>query len=1081
MNARVPDLPQAPPPAPAGGRFNLSEWALTHRAFVLFAIVVCALAGFLAYERLGQSEDPPFTFKVMVVKTNWPGAAARDVEQQVTDRIERKLQEVPNVDWVRSYSKPGESLVFFAIKDSAPAAQVPETWYQVRKKIGDIRNTLPSGIQGPFFNDEFGDTYTNVYALVGDGFGYRQLKEFGDRIRAELLRVPGVAKVDFIAEQEEKVFIEMSNAKLATLGIEPAQIFQTLAAQNAVVASGVFDTATDRVFVRSSGTFDSLDAIRDIAIRANDRVFRLGDIARVYRGYVDPPQQQMRWQGKEALGLGVTMAQGGDVVELGRDLEREISRIKAQLPVGVEVDTVTSMPQAVQRSVNQFVRSLTEAVVIVLVVSLVSLGLRTGLVVAVSIPLVLAVTFAVMWWADIGLHKISLGALILSLGLLVDDAIIAVEMMAIKIEQGFDRFRAASFAYSITAFPMLTGTLVTVAGFLPIATAHSSTGEYTRSIFQVSAIALIASWVVAVVVIPYLGYRMLPDAEAMHRPSLPRRLWSRLTGRALPPARPPGHVDEAAVYATPFYRRLRAAIAWCIGHRKSVLVATLALFVGALGLFRFVPQQFFPASSRPELLVDLRLPEGSSFAATLAEAKKMEAILAKESGVEHYVAYVGAGSPRFYLPLDQQLTQSNFAQFVLVAKTNAERERLRDRLLALFDSEFPALRGRVSRLENGPPVGFPVQFRVSGDDIATVRALAQQTADIMRRDPGARDVQFDWDEPTKAIRLAIDQNKARLLGVTSADMAAFLNNSLSGFVVTTYREGDKQIDVVLRGAADERARMSFLKDLAIPSRNGKAVPITQIADVSYGLEEGIVWRRNRLPTITVRADVNGAAQGPDVTRRLDPQLDALRASLPLNYRVEAGGAFEDSAKGQRSIVAGVPLLAIVVLTLLMIQLQSLSRTLMVVLTAPLGLIGVTLALLAFGKPFGFVAMLGTIALSGIIMRNSVILVDQIDRDIAAGHAPWDAVVGATVRRFRPIVLTAAAAVLALIPLTRSDFFGPMAVAMMGGLVIATLLTLLFLPALYAAWFRVRPDAFAPPAATRTRPVRDPADAPLPVR
>jgi multidrug efflux pump len=704
------------------------------------------------------------------------------------------------------------------------------------------------------------------------------------------------------------------------------------------------------------------------------------------------------------------------------------------------------------------VRSLAEAVVIVLVVSLVSLGLRTGLVVAVSIPLVLAVTFAGMWLADIGLHKISLGALILSLGLLVDDAIIAVEMMAIKMEQGFDRVRAASFAYTNTAFPMLTGTLVTVAGFLPIATAKSTTGEYTRSIFQVASIALLASWVIAVVVIPYLGYKILPDPSKARGPSLRARLWARLSGKAPPVVPAPVHGDEEAVYRTPFYRRLRALIAWCIGHRVWVLVATVAVFVAALGLFRFVPQQFFPASSRPELLVDLRLPEGSSFAATLAEAQKLETILDKETGIEQYVTYVGSGSPRFYLPLDQQLTQSNFAQFVLVAKSNAERERERDRLLKLFDTDFPGLRGRVARLENGPPVGFPVQFRVSGEDIATVRRLAQQTADIVRRDPATRDVQFDWDEPTKSIRLAIDQNKARLLGVSSQDLATFLNNSLSGINVTYYRERDKQIEVLLRGATEERAKMSFLKDLALPSRNGKAVAITQIADIQYELEEGIVWRRNRLPTITVRADVRGDAQGPDVTNRLDPQLDQLRASLPLGYRIEAGGALEDSGKGQRSIVAGVPLLVIVVLTLLMIQLQSFSRTFMVVLTAPLGLIGVTAALLLFGKPFGFVAMLGTIALSGIIMRNSVILVDQIDRDIAAGHSPWDAVIGATVRRFRPIVLTAAAAVLALIPLTRSDFFGPMAVAMMGGLVIATILTLIFLPALYATWFRVRPES-----------------------
>ena len=1047
-------------PEPAnrsGSRFNLSEWALRNRTLVFYFILVFAAAGVLAYERLGQSEDPPFTFRVMVVKTMWPGATAHDVEQQVTDRVERKLQEVPNVDYVRSYSKPGESLVFFALKDSTPPASAADAFYQVRKKIGDIRNQFPAGIQGPFFNDEFGDTYTNIYALTGDGFGYRELKEFGDKVRAELLHVPGVAKVDFFGEQEEKVFIELSNAKLATLGVEPAQIIETLARQNAVAPSGVFDTATDRIYVRPTGAFDNVDAIRDIAIRANNRVFRLGDIANVTRGYADPPSQKMRFQGKEALGIGVTMVKGGDVIELGRDLTRETERIQQALPVGVELASVASMPRAVQRSINQFLRSLAEAVIIVLAVSLISLGFRTGLVVAVSIPLVLAVTFLVMWLFDIGLHKISLGALILSLGLLVDDAIIAVEMMAIKLEQGFDRFRAASFAYTSTAFPMLTGTLITVAGFLPIATARSSTGEYTRSIFEVSAIALIASWVVAVVVIPYLGYKMLPEGAAMHEPSFARRWWSKVTGRALPPPVAPDH----DVYATPFYERLRRAITWCVSRRKTVIGATLVVFVGALGLFKLVPQQFFPASSRVELLVDLRLAEGSSFAASMTAAQKLEAVLDKDPGIESFVTYVGSGAPRFYLPLDQQLTQSNFAQMVVTAKSIDDREKVRSRLLALFDTDFPQLRGRVSRLENGPPVGFPVQFRVSGENVETARAIATQVAAVMREDPQTSQVQFDWDEPSKVIRVAIDQNKARVLGISSQELASFLNNSLSGYSVTYLRERDKQIEVLLRGASDERARISFLKDLAIPSRNGRAVPITQIADIEYELEDGVIWRRNRLPTITVRSDVVGNAQGPDVAKRIETKLSDIRAALPLGYRVELGGAIEDSTRGQRSIAAGMPLLVLVVLTLLMLQLRSFSRTAMVVLTAPLGLIGVVIALLAFGKPFGFVAMLGTIALAGIIMRNSVILVDQIDQDIKAGHTPWDAVVGATVRRFRPIVLTAAAAVLALIPLVRSDFFGPMAVAMMGGIVVATVLTLVFLPALYALWFRVRAGEGAP--------------------
>ncbi len=1032
---------------------------MRHRALVFYLIVVFTVLGAMSYQRLGQSEDPPFTFRVMVVKTNWPGASAREVEQQVTDRIERKLQEVAHVEYLRSYSKPGESMVFFRVKDSAPKGSAPETFYQVRKKIGDIRATLPLGVQGPFFNDEFGDTYANVYALTGDGFGYRELKDYGDRVRAELLLVPGVGKVDFIGAQEEKIYVELSNSRIATLGLEPSQIIDTLAKQNAITASGVFDTSTDRIVVRSSGAFDSVEAIRDMAIRANNRLFRLGDIATVTRSYVDPPIQKMRWQGVEALGLGVTMEKGGDVIELGRDLEIAAAKIQQQLPVGVDMGLVASMPRAVQRSVNQFLRSLTEAVLIVLVVSLVSLGLRTGLVVAVSIPLVLAVTFVFMWLFDIGLHKTSLGALILSLGLLVDDAIIAVEMMAIKLEQGFDRFRAASFAYTSTAFPMLTGTLVTVAGFLPIAIANSSTGEYTRSIFQVSAIALIVSWVVAVVVIPYLGFRILPDYTKARPASLWARVFARVRGRPSPPPRLPMHTDDIdAPYRTPFYARLRRLIQWCVGHRAVVIVATVLLFVAALGLFRIVPQQFFPASSRVELIVDLRLPEGASYAATLEATKRLEAVLEKDPDVESFVTYVGSGSPRFYMSLDQQLQHSNIAQAVLVTKGTHQRENLRHRLRVLFETDFPELRGRISRLENGPPVGFPVQFRVTGEDAAKVRKIAREVAKVMRADPDTQEVQFDWDEPSKVIRLVVDQNKARVLGISSQELAAFLNNSVSGVAVTRYREGDRQLEVILRGTADERARMSFLKDLAIPSRNGRAVPITQIAEISYGLEDGIIWRRDRFPTITVRSDVRGDAQGPTVAKRIDPQLAQIRAGLPLGYRINAGGAIEDSARGQRSIIVGVPVFVFAVLTLLMIQLQSFSRTLMVVLTAPLGLIGVVIALLVFGQPFGFVAMLGTIALAGIIMRNSIILVDQIDQDIKAGRTGREAVVGATVRRFRPIVLTAAAAVLAMIPLVRSDFFGPMAVAMMGGIVFATALTLLFLPALYAAWFRIGRDA-----------------------
>jgi multidrug efflux pump len=1020
--------------------FNLSEWALGHRGLVLYFMLALAVMGVFSYDRLGQSEDPPFTFKVMVVRTLWPGATAREVADQVTDRIEKKLQEAPYVDVLRSYSKPGESLVFFLAKDSTPPAEVSNIWYQVRKKIGDITQTLPSGVQGPFFNDEFGDTFGNIYALTGDGVDYAQLKKYADQVRSDLLRVPGVAKVEFFGEQEEKIFIEISNAKLANLGIDPQTIFATLQKENALAPTGSFETASDRVFLRVSGDFGTLEAIGDVSLRANGRLIRLGDIARISRGYVDPPVSKMRFRGEEAFGIGVSMAKGGDILELGRLLDQETARIQATLPVGVELHQVSNQPDSVKRSIREFLRTLAEAVVIVLAVSLLSLGLRTGFVVALSIPLVLAITFLFMNLLDVGLHKISLGALILALGLLVDDAIIAVEMMARKMEEGWDRVRAASFAYTSTAMPMLTGTLVTAAGFLPIATAQSATGEYTRSIFQVTVIALLVSWVAAVVFIPYLGYKLLPDFKpGVHRDP-----------------------DEAerALYDKPFYRRFRALVDWCVCWRKSVIAVTLLLFALSIAGFGLVQQQFFPDSTRLELVVDLRLPEGSSYAATEAEAKKLERILAREEGIDNYVSYVGNGSPRFYLPLDQQLANTNFAQFVILTTGQAEREALRSRLIRLFEEDFPGLRAAINRLENGPPVGFPVQFRVSGEDVPTVRKYAAQVAAVMRANPNLQNVQFDWDEPSKVIKLDIDQNKARLVGISSQELSAFINTSLKGFSVTYFRERDNLVEVLLRGAGEERAKLAMLGNLSVPTPSGKAVPLSQIATITYGFEEGIIWRRNRLPTITVRANVYGKIQAPAVTAQVLPGLAPIRAALPPGYFLETGGAVEDSAKGSKSVAAGVPLFLIVVFTVLMIQLQSFSRVLLVALTAPLGLIGVTLALLLFNVPFGFVAMLGTIALSGMIMRNSVILVDQIEQDIAAGHAPWIAIVDSTVRRFRPIVLTAAAAVLAMIPLTRSAFFGPMAVAIMGGLVVATALTLLFLPALYAAWFRVKRPAAA---------------------
>ncbi len=1041
------------------GGFNLSEWALKHRTLVLYAMLVTALLGLMGYSHLGQSEDPPFTFKVMVIQTEWPGATAEQVQREVTDRIERKLQETPYVDFLQSYSKPGESMIFFNIKDSAPASVVPNTWYEVRKKVGDIQGQLPQGVVGPFFNDEFGDVYTNIYALEGDGYSDAELKDYADRMREELLRVPDVAKVDYFGEQTQVIHVEISNRKLATLGLSPQDIVSVLQAQNSVVTAGHFETGSDHISLRGSGQFHSVASLEQVSFRANGRLFRLGDIARIYSGYQDPPDQQMHYAGHPVLGIGVTMQTGGDVIDLSKHLKPVIASLQQRLPAGLTLHTVTDGGVAVERSVGDFQEAVGEAILIVLVVSLLSLGMRTGLVVVISIPLVLAATAFCMWAFGIGLHKVSLGTLILALGLLVDDAIIAVEMMSVKLEQGYDRVKAAAFAYTSTAFPMLTGTLVTIAGFLPIAFAKSGAGEYTFSMFQVSAIALLVSWLAAVVVIPYLGYRLLPEAH-QHKPS-PVLAWLKARFPALAAWLPePGErKDENDVYSTPFYARFREVIRWCVQHRGRVLGAAVGMFVLAIIGFGFIPQQFFPSSDRPELLVDMRLPEGASYSASLGATKRMEQFLATQKGIENYVSYVGTGAPRFYLPLDQQLPQRNFAQFVVVADSVKAREALRVALVAELDRDFPDVQGRVTRLENGPPVGFPVQFRVSGDDIAQVRSIAAQVADVIRADPHATGVQYDWDGPaSKTVHLEVDQEKARLLGVDSNELSQFLNMSLSGYTATYYREADKLIGVDLRAPAAERANLNNVQNLMIPTAAGKSVPLSQIAKPVYGLEYGVIWERDRQPTITVRADTVGGAQGIDVTNTIDAKLADLRARLPLGYRIEVGGAVENSAKAQSSINVQMPVMLFVVFTLLMIQLQSFSRSVMVMLTAPLGLIGVSGALLLFHKPFGFMALLGTIAMFGIIMRNSVILVDQIDRDIRAGQDRFSAIIGATVRRFRPITLTAAAAVLALIPLIRSDLFGPMAVALMGGITVATVLTLFFLPALYATWFRVPREA-----------------------
>ncbi len=1018
---------------------NLSEWALRNRSLVLYSMLLLAVLGIVSYQRLGQNEDPPFTFKVMVVRTLWPGASAEEVGRQITDRVEKKLMETGSYEFIRSYSRPGESMVMFAARDAMRSSELPELFYQIRKKINDIRLTLPTGIQGPFFNDEFGDTFGNIYALTGEGFDYAVLKDYAERLELELTRVKDVGKIELLGVQQEKIWIELSNTKLATLGLPLEAVQAALDAQNAVVDASFFETATDRIRLRVTGRFTSLSDIRNFPLRIADRDFRIADLAEVFRGFSDPPEPRMRFMGEDAIGIAVSMRKGGDIIQLGKALDAEFARLQSSLPVGMELRRVADQPRAVRNAVGEFVRVLAEAVIIVLIVSFFSLGFRTGLVVALSIPLVLAMTFAGMYYLDIGLHKISLGALVLALGLLVDDAIIAVEMMAIKMEQGFDRVKAAAFAWNSTAFPMLTGTLITAAGFIPLAIAQSSTGEFTRSIFQVVTLALLVSWIAAVVFVPYLGDKLLPDLARLH---------AEKHGAAQ------GTHDP---YRSGFYVRFRHIVEWCVRYRKTVIAVTVAMFALSIVMFRFVPQQFFPASPRLELMIDLKLAEGASLLATDAQARKVEALLKDKPGIESYVAYVGTGSPRFFLPLDQQLPQPSFAQFVVETHDIETRESIRQWLIETLPEALPDVRSRITRLENGPPVGYPVQLRLSGEHIDEVRRLARKVQTELMSNPHVSNVHLDWEEPSKVVHVAIDQARARALGITSAHVAQFLQGSLSGTPVSTYREDNDLIQIALRGPAEERASLSMLGSLAVPTASGAVVSLSQIASLEYGFEEGIIWHRNRLPTVTVRADVYGQVQPASVVAEVMPKLDAVRAALPSGYLLEIGGTIEDSTRGQKSIMAGMPLFFVVVMTLLMIQLRSFSLTAIVILSAPLGLIGVTLFLLLLGRPFGFVAMLGTIALAGMIMRNSVILVDQIEHDIRDGSSPWNAIIDATVRRFRPIVLTALAAILAMIPLSRSAFFGPMAVAIMGGLLVATALTLLFLPALYAAWFRVKPS------------------------
>jgi multidrug efflux pump subunit AcrB len=1013
--------------------FNLSAWAVAHPALILFLIVMFGVGGLFSYRSLGRAEDPSFTIKVAVVTTMWPGATAADMQLQVADPIEKKLQELPYFDKVTTYTKPSFTAMQVAFKDNTPAREVPELFYQLRKKISDIKNDLPPGLIGPSVNDEYGDVDSILYMLTAKGADYAQMKKVAEGLRQRLLKVKNVTKVNLYGTQDEKIYVEFSNAKLATLGITTDQIFQSLAKQNAVVPAGIVESAAQRVPLRVTGALDGAKAVAETPVEANGRVFRLGDIATVTHGFVDPPDFQVRQEGKPAIGIGVVMAKGANILELGPAVSSATTEFMAAVPQGFELEQIADQPKVVDHAVGEFVHSFIEALAIVLFVSFLALGWRTGIVVALSVPLVLGIVFIIMNAMDIDLHRITLGALIIALGLLVDDAIIAVEMMVVKIEQGWDRVRAASFAWESTAFPMLTGTLVTAAGFLPIGFANSSVGEYAGGIFWVVAISLVASWFVAVVFTPYIGVKLLGSLK-----------------------RHGSNHDPHAIYETRIYRALRRVIEWCVERRVTVVLATIGIFVLSIVGFGHVQQQFFPLSERPELFFQLRLPEGSAFGTTLESVKKAEALLKDDKDISTYTAYVGRGSPRFWLGLNPQLPNESFAEIVIVSKDVEARERIKARIeKAVTEGALSEARVRVDRFNFGPPVGFPIQFRVIGPDTKKARDIAYRVREVMRANDQVVDPHLDWNEQSPYLKLVVDQDRVRTLGMTPQDISKSLSMLLSGVPITTVRDGIEKIEVVARAVPSERLDLAHIGDLSLYSKNGVTVPLSQIAKVEYSHEEPILWRINRDMAITVRADVVDGVQPPDVTNAIWPKLKPIRDSLEPAYRIEIGGAIEESEKGNASIFVLFPVMIAAMLTLLMVQLQNISRLVLVFLTAPLGIIGASLGLNIADRPFGFVALLGLIALAGMIMRNAVILVDQIETDVEHGLTRREAIIEATVRRARPVVLTAMAAILAMIPLSRSAFWGPMAITIMGGLFVATFLTLLFLPSLYALWYRKR--------------------------
>ncbi|WP_346353272.1 efflux RND transporter permease subunit [Azotosporobacter soli] len=1017
-------------------QFNFTQWALARKQLIWFFVILMFVMGVFSYRNLGRMEDPDFTIKQMLVVAVWPGATARQVEEQVTDKLEKKLQDTPGLDYLKSYSMAGQTVIYVNLKDTVPESAVRPTWLEVRNMVSDVRSSLPDGVQEPIFNDRFDDVFGNIYALSGDGYSYEELRESAEKIRRILLGVPSVKKVTLVGVQTEKIYIEVENAKLAQLGIDPSLIISSLQGQNAVAAAGMLQTSSDNVNLRISGMFEQLDDVRSMPIRANDRTFRLGDIAKVTRSYSDPSDPKMFFNGKPAIGLALSMEKGGNVLTLGKNLQETVDRLKHELPLGMEIGQVANQPKVVETSINEFVKSLMEAVLIVLIVSFISLGARSGMIVALCIPLVIAGVFTCMYLLGIDLQKISLGALIIALGLLVDDAIITIETMVVKMEQGYDRFNAACYAYTATAYPRLAGALITCAGFIPVGFSKGTASEYVGSIFSVVTIALLLSWVVACTATPLFGYlfiRIKPGEEMQ---------------------------DEHAIYDTPFYRRFTSILTWCLNQRKKVLLLTLAAFIAAVGLMGLVKMEFFPSSTRPELIVGLTLPVGSSLKATEDVAAKFAAAIDGDPLLASYSYHTGEGAPRFVLCAEPVFNEPYYSEFVIVAKDAKARDAFTAKMEKMFaeDETFAGVRMHSKVLPNGPPSAYPVMLRASGYDPDQVREIAKQVRDAMQKNSKMRGVSYDWDEKSKVMRLEIDQDKARMLGVDKKSLATSLQTQLSGVGIGEFRENDKTVGIVFRMDSLDRNNLAQVKNCNVHIGNGRYVPLDQIAKISYDAEEGLIWRRDLKPTIIIQGEIEPGVTGNDVAQQIYDDLAQLRQSLPPGYSIELDGPLEQSIKSSKLMLGPVPAMIIIILVLLMLQLQNMGKMLLTLLTAPLGIIGVSLGLLITGKAMGFVVQLGILALAGIIMRNSIILMDQIEQLMVAGECMWDAIIKATVIRFRPIMLTAAAAILGMIPLISSVFWGPMAVAIAAGLFGATVLTLLVLPTMYAAWYKVYPPS-----------------------